>query len=903
MPVLLSEEEIDKDRPVLFFYTNDKAYAKPFFLHYQDNFKLLVISSSKPQLQSPFYFLSTSELERYDGIADKVEYGIIHLTTPSDKAYAQRLISLISKRNQIPVVFLIPVRLIADFTDLILQHAGTPRVSFLLLGDIYSIHFKADNSTSKIIEELGSKHSFQIEGNDLEPVFPIAFEDALSGIASILFSAKKKGGVYYLFYKHPQSIATLVQLSKRVEPELRVSYKEPTSFIKRFTTHEEIHQFLYQKLSKRGHYLDSVFEGFEKTIAPFFSNSILSKNASSNQSELQNKSIPKTPLTDEPKKERKIPTKHLKRIALFWTILTAVIIFILFLLGGLIFIQSQSIKKDYERGDFGAITKKASHIHSLLISVDPSIRLGFKVFSLLPFTDELRAEYLVFYDLISLGDTLHQTEQIAKRIPSGLELPEVQQLTRDAVFSYFQAQWLLSRIDRPELLSNKESTQYLAISPLLPDILGYSGKKTYLLLFQNNHELRPTGGFIGTVGTLVLSNGKIESLDIEDVYELDGQLTKHVEPHYIIRKYLQPHLYLRDSNFDINFEESAQKAAQLYALETQKEVDGVIGINYEVLERILTITGPITIGTLNLTFDQDTAFETIQNEIHKDFFPGSTQKKDVLTALFEKIDDEIMGDPNKTSQFLGLFPLMMKEKHILFAFKQASIQKIMSSLNLADDIADYRILDRRTLRDFLFINEANIGSSKVNQYVSREVAYSLDVSKEIPEGVIKIVLENRSPKDDYLSYFRVGLPYKSVVNSISIDGTEQELTPAITDFQVYEDRNYRAPAGLELDNTFQYERQIYGFVHAVPKGKRQIIEIGFSSSLTPRFTSVMSYSLLYQKQPGTQTYPFTFSLKYPNKYNAEAEAISSYGEGSVVFQKDISTDEEINVTLLAKPSE
>jgi hypothetical protein len=65
----------------------------------------------------------------------------------------------------------------------------------------------------------------------------------------------------------------------------------------------------------------------------------------------------------------------------------------------------------------------------------------------------------------------------------------------------------------------------------------------------------------------------------------------------------------------------------------------------------------------------------------------------------------------------------------------------------------------------------------------------------------------------------------------------------------------------------------------------------------------VNYSLLYQKQPGTQTYPFEFSLKYPSSYNAEAEGISSYGDGSVIFQKNISNDQEIDITLLSKPKE
>jgi len=893
MSILLSEEEIDQERPVLFFYTNDRHYTEPFFEHYQKNFKLLVISQNKPQLHNPFYFLSSQELDKYQGISDKVEYGIIHLSLQSDKAYVQKLLTIILNKNPIPLVFLIPVRLIGEFSDILLQYTTTPKVSFLLMGDIYSPEFETPNTVSSTLRELALKHSFQLEGNDLEPVFPISLADALSGIASILFSSRKKCGVFYLFYKHPQSISTLIQLARRVEPEIRISYKEPNATIKRFTTHDEIHQFLYAKISKKGQYLEHVFNGFEESIIPFFTNTSTS----------QNQPIEKGQKNQNKTRGKKIIKKHVKRFVIFWVLFLGGLSFFIVLITSTVFFQAIRVKSDLEKGNFVAVTKRANQIHTILTPLDPSIRLGFKIFSLIPLTDSLKAKYIIFYDAISLGDTLYTSEQIAKKFPEGLKLPELKQLNRDAVFAYFQAQRILSIIGQSKALKNTNSTEYLTIAPLLPDILGYSGKKTYLLLFQNNHELRPTGGFIGTVGTLILADGKIESLEIEDVYELDGQLTKHVEPNYVIRKYLQPHLYLRDSNFDINFQESAEKAAQIYAIETGTEVDGVIAVNYEVLERILAITGPITIETLNLTFSQDTAFETIQNEIHKDFFPGSTQKKDVLSLLFEKIDEKIMSDPNKTSQLLGLFPIMLKEKHILFAFKQNSIQKIMSTLNLASDISDYRLLDRKTLRDFLFLNEANIGSNKVNQYITRDITYELDLSKEVPEGKIIVTIDNQSPKDDYLAYFRLGLPYKSVVKDIQIDGTSQEISQAVTDFQIYENPKYTPPLGIELDNSFQYDKQVYGFIHSIPKGKKQMINIIFDSSLAPRLTSVVKYSLLYQKQPGTQTYPLTFTLKYPSNYTAETQSAFSYGEGAVSFQKNISTDQQIDITLLNKPKQ
>src|SRR6185437_14897925 len=51
-----------------------------------------------------------------------------------------------------------------------------------------------------------------------------------------------------------------------------------------------------------------------------------------------------------------------------------------------------------------------------------------------------------------------------------------------------------------------------------PSLFGFNGKKTYLVLFQNNMELRPGGGFIGSYGTIHVDNGTFDKLQIHDVY-------------------------------------------------------------------------------------------------------------------------------------------------------------------------------------------------------------------------------------------------------------------------------------------------------------------------------------------------------------------------------------------------
>ena len=67
------------------------------------------------------------------------------------------------------------------------------------------------------------------------------------------------------------------------------------------------------------------------------------------------------------------------------------------------------------------------------------------------------------------------------------------------------------------------------------------------------------------------------------MYALDGQLKGHVDPPAPMRDLLgQEHWYLRDSNWDPDFKESAARAAWFYEKEGGVPVDGVIAINVPV---------------------------------------------------------------------------------------------------------------------------------------------------------------------------------------------------------------------------------------------------------------------------------------------------------------------------------
>jgi hypothetical protein len=134
---------------------------------------------------------------------------------------------------------------------------------------------------------------------------------------------------------------------------------------------------------------------------------------------------------------------------------------------------------------------------------------------------------------------------------------------------------------------------------------GFDSGKTYLILLQNSTELRPTGGFIGSMALATVHGGFIKDLKVEDVYTADGQLKGHADPPKPISEILgQEHWYLRDSNWDPDFSQSGKTAAWFYQKETNTAVDGVIAVSSPFLIDILKATGPITLADYN---DQITA--------------------------------------------------------------------------------------------------------------------------------------------------------------------------------------------------------------------------------------------------------------------------------------------------------
>jgi hypothetical protein len=352
-----------------------------------------------------------------------------------------------------------------------------------------------------------------------------------------------------------------------------------------------------------------------------------------------------------------------------------------------------------------------------------------------------------------------------------------------------------------------------------------------MVLFQNNLELRPGGGFIGAFAVVKTKNGKIVSMETHDLSNFDSQIPNTIVPPYPLRETKVANFWkLRDSNFSPDFAVNAKKAEEFYHLGNgQEQFDGVVGITSNVLSSILKITGPISVEGYPGTYDSDNAILSLEYQVEKAFEEQGidrVERKSVMSDLDKEIEKRVFAF--SVSQKIRLAKILLgdlQRKDIQLNFKDASLQKVVANAKWSGEV------DQTWNKDFLMISDANLGSFKSDHYVKRSVDYTADLSGEVPRASLKITYEHTAKEKDwmtrnYTDYLRVYVPKDSQLTSQ-------------TNFDQTQSRN-------------EFDKKYFGAIIYVPIATSKTVEINYDLPQSIR----EDYSLKIQKQAGLLDIPF-----------------------------------------------
>jgi len=378
-----------------------------------------------------------------------------------------------------------------------------------------------------------------------------------------------------------------------------------------------------------------------------------------------------------------------------------------------------------------------------------------------------------------------------------------------------------------------------AVVDIADALLVRDGKeRTYLVLFQNNWELRPGGGFIGSFGVVKVKNGNILSIDVHDTANFDGRIPSTITPPYPMGETLNIDSWkLRDSNYSPDFPTNVESAVMFYEMGGGKEqFDGVFAITTNVLITTLEVTGPVRIEGYSGEYGAENAIELLQHQVEVGYKDQGIEKGDrkvVMNDLARAVLDAIGPlDISRKFQLAKVARENLYTKDIQIYFEDEELQKVVNARGW-----DGRV-DRVWQNDYLMLVDANLGAYKSDRLIDREVEYHVDFSGENPQARLEITYtHNGITKDwktnDYQSYLRVYVPEDAWLES------HKGLSYEVQYGEVFGKKYFGTLIQVPLNTT-----RTFSFTYELP------------SSIDEDF-----YDLKIQKQAGIYEIPYMVSIK------------------------------------------
>ncbi len=319
---------------------------------------------------------------------------------------------------------------------------------------------------------------------------------------------------------------------------------------------------------------------------------------------------------------------------------------------------------------------------------------------------------------------------------------------------------------------------------ILPRVLAVgTPTKRYMIIMQNDKELRPTGGFMTNYATFKISNGLLDSdFSSKDMYSVDLTLdeidayTDFPDPPYVYGSLLKvERWYARDMNSSPDFVTSMDQFLKFYNMAGRinpyeiKPVNGIIAIDTNVISELLEVTGPVTVN--GITYTKDNVVLELE-KIASLALAEQANRKRVLGDLMQGMLINVFeSDSNLWPKLIEKGIDLAVRKHISFYIFDDEVQALLDKYGIGGRVKE------DVNGDYSMIVSTNLGGDKTNWFTSKKVDHSLEKQDDRWVRTVKLTYTYTQPSSEYgalvkrfKDWVRVYAPAGSEL--ISVEGSE-----------------------------------------------------------------------------------------------------------------------------------
>lgn len=478
--------------------------------------------------------------------------------------------------------------------------------------------------------------------------------------------------------------------------------------------------------------------------------------------------------------------------------------------------------------------------------------------------------------MAAIRRSLDETRRQRARIPTGLASP-LNTATAD--------------LDRAVGKLDTMVTGYERASLLLPELLGFRGARTYLLLAQNDTELFPSGGLISNYGVVTFDGGRVSRMDFEYFGTLFRRWQRasgneYVEPPGPLKQYLLrgTSWALGEAGWYPDFPTTAELAGSFVEKGGVSAPDGTIAIDLQFVEALLQIVGPITVAEYGIRVDAANLNEVTLVQTRDEAVLAEGVGKGFLSALAGDLLERIFATPKE--QWLGLIQTldrMGSERHLQLHFTDPALQVLTVEYGFDGGMVEEP-------GDFLLLTDTSVRSTKLNLILENSVGVDVRIDGAAAEATVSHTTTNPFP-----DWQRGRDP--RLVRALMLDGAYGSYLRlyAPPQAQLLDLRVSSQPAGAQQVD-IEYNKRVFARFTPVLPGETKVVEFRYRSEgvVDQLDDGWQRYRLYVQKQPGTGAIPLTVRLNLP----ADAEVRSTTLDGhktSTTIATDLRVDRTIEV--------